>query len=167
MQGWNILGPAETKPVAEIWDEQLERKKVPTALFGELLNRAIDHRLWSLSRGERAPEFSIELILAMYDRYRADILPKLNTLMSGVDQARQEVEWVEELLEFNESQHRCKAPFTDHEACRTSFNERQVEAVERSGRADIADLIEFRRTELAAAEAAYQKARKESHLYED
>lgn len=67
-----MLGPSETAPLAAIWDRQLERHGVPEHLFDALLDRAVDARLAALKRGEDAPQFSVELILQVYEQYKSE-----------------------------------------------------------------------------------------------
>ena len=92
VQGWNMLGPNEVKHLAAVWDEQLERKGVPEELFDDLINRAVDHRLGFLRRGEQAPTISIELILAMYLDYRSEFIPKWEGLISRMDMHERHLE---------------------------------------------------------------------------
>jgi predicted Zn-dependent peptidase len=74
-----MLSPKEVIPLAAVWDEQLERKNVPEILFDELANKAVDHRLTFIRRGEQAPTISIELILAMFLEYEAEVTRELDT----------------------------------------------------------------------------------------
>ena len=74
-----MLSPKEVIPLAAVWDEQLERKNVPEILFDELANKAVDHRLNFIRRGEQAPTISIELILAMFLEYEAEVTRELDT----------------------------------------------------------------------------------------
>lgn len=76
VQGWNMLGPNDVIHLAAVWDEQLVRKGVPETIFDELINRAVDHRLGFIQRGEQAPTISIELVLAMYLNYRQEVIEK-------------------------------------------------------------------------------------------
>jgi len=73
-----MLSPKEVIPLAAVWDEQLERKNVPEILFDELANKAVDHRLNFIRRGEQAPTISIELILAMFLEYEAEVCEQLD-----------------------------------------------------------------------------------------
>ncbi len=72
VQGWNLLGPKETEPIAMIWAEQFERFGVEPAAYNEIVNRAIDHRLWFLRKGEKPPELTIELLVMVYQQYRSE-----------------------------------------------------------------------------------------------
>jgi hypothetical protein len=72
VQGWNMLTPQETAPIAAVWDRQLERHDVPEQLFDVLLDRAVDARLSALARGDAIPAFSVELILQVFAKYRTE-----------------------------------------------------------------------------------------------
>jgi hypothetical protein len=72
VQGWNLLPPMETEPIALIWAEQFERFGVEPAAYNEIVNRAIDHRLWFLRKGEKPPELTIELLVMVYQQYRSE-----------------------------------------------------------------------------------------------
>lgn len=72
-----MLSPKEVIPLAAVWDEQLERKGIPEILFDELANKAVDHRLNFIRRGEQAPTISIELILAMFLEYNFEVTQEL------------------------------------------------------------------------------------------
>lgn len=69
VQGWNLLGPTETAPLASVWAHELDRHHVPPELYDEMLSRAIDHRLWFLRKSEDPPALTVELIIMMYERY--------------------------------------------------------------------------------------------------
>lgn len=72
IQGWNILTPDETKPVATLWAEQFDRVKIPAEMYPQLLDRAIDIRRDHLRQGKQLPPLSIELMLAAYDAINAE-----------------------------------------------------------------------------------------------
>lgn len=91
-----MLSPKEVIPLAAVWDEQLERKNVPESLFDELANKAVDHRLSFIRRGEQAPTISIELILAMFLEYEAEVSRELH---SAENRYRSESEYLERLTE--------------------------------------------------------------------
>src|SRR6185369_2667937 len=59
VQGWNLLGPKETEPLASVWAEQLDRHHVPPELYDEMLSRAIEHRLWFLRKSEEPPALTV------------------------------------------------------------------------------------------------------------
>ena len=72
VQGWTILGPTETAPIAEVWAEQLDRVKAPCSreFYDELISRAVDLRVHHLKQGKQMPAFGIELLLAAFEGYQ-------------------------------------------------------------------------------------------------
>jgi hypothetical protein len=81
-QSWNILTPAETKDAARVWLYQLKRHKVPTVYYQEILDRAIDHRIMHLAKGEKPPMLSVELLLAMFRELKADLSEQCQAIIA-------------------------------------------------------------------------------------
>jgi hypothetical protein len=80
VQGWNMLAPGDTEPVSRVWAHQLDRYEVAPELYDSLLDRAIDHRLQFLKAGEQPPALTIELLLTMFEGYRAEKRAEYNKL---------------------------------------------------------------------------------------
>lgn len=67
-----MIAPQDTEPVSRVWAEQLDARQIIPELYDELLNRAITHRTEFLKRGENPPALTVELLIAMFDKYRSE-----------------------------------------------------------------------------------------------
>ncbi len=99
LQGFNMLGPKETAPLAVIWAEQLDRFNISPRLYDRLLNDCVDFRRRALLDGkEFIPGFSVELFLAMFDRYKQKEMESSSNLRRKIYRIEQELEMAERVL---------------------------------------------------------------------
>jgi hypothetical protein len=98
VQGWNVLSPAETLPLAEVWAEQLDRHDVPNAIYGHLIDRAIDRRLSAFRKEQQPPPFTVELIIACFEDYIADKLVEAGNLKRRLREYQSRIELAESYL---------------------------------------------------------------------
>lgn len=174
IQGWNMLGPAETAPLAVVWAEQLDRFNVPPAIYDELLNRAIDHRRKALLSGsEFVPALSVELFLAMFEQYRMEHWEHIKRCADKVTSLEHQLETLRYLQgEFDLDSHTCFAPpNSDHASCRERHKlQRDMEIREANANYEtppyetLADIIAVKSERLVAAREAFEQAKEASQL---
>lgn len=59
-----MLGPKDTAPIAAAWTEQLDRYGIGPDSYQQIFEKALDTRLNRIRAGERAPEFTVELLIS-------------------------------------------------------------------------------------------------------
>lgn len=85
VQGWNLQEPKDAKLTASVWKEQLDRHGVRHELYPKLVDMGVDHRIKQIAAGKDPSPFSVELIIAMHGRYRAEKLEELQRLQREVE----------------------------------------------------------------------------------
>jgi len=174
IQGWNMLGPAETAPLAVVWAEQLDRFNVPPAIYDELLNRAIDYRRKALLSGsEFIPALSVELFLAMFEKYQTEHWKAIRKWAEKVESLEHLVAGLYDLQkDFDMATHLCFAPpETAHASCEDRHRSRGQDALSYANEydedrpfKDFADYIAVKEERLTAAREAFEQAKESSRL---
>lgn len=85
IQGWNLLSPKDTEPLASAWIGQLDRKNVSPQLYDSLLDMAVDRRVKAIRDGENPPPLTVELLLACYEKYRVEKMRERDGLRYRLD----------------------------------------------------------------------------------
>jgi hypothetical protein len=94
VQGWNLQTPKDAKLMASAWKEQLDRYGVSYKLYDKLVDLSVDHRKRQILAGMQPTALTVELMLACFERYRADAFGKRRDLQTTLNNACQVVERV-------------------------------------------------------------------------
>jgi hypothetical protein len=76
VQGWNLQTPGDAKLMASTWKKHLDRSGVRYELYTKLVDMAIDHRKKQILAGLQPTPLTVELLLACFDSYKAQMLDK-------------------------------------------------------------------------------------------
>jgi hypothetical protein len=89
-QGWRLLDKDDMKLMAAAWKQQLDRRGVAPQLYVKMVQMAIDHRTFQIEGGAAQPTpLTVELLLAMFERYKREIYDKYRDLKLALASARE------------------------------------------------------------------------------
>jgi hypothetical protein len=72
-QGWRIMDPKDSEPMALTWIEQLDKHSIPYQHYFELYSRAIALRSRRLDQGLDCDNFSVDMMIACWPSLRIDL----------------------------------------------------------------------------------------------
>jgi len=72
-QGWRVMDPKDSEPMALTWIESLDRERIPFEHYNELYRRSVSLRSQRLAQGLKCDDFSVDMMIACWPGLKADL----------------------------------------------------------------------------------------------
>lgn len=75
-QGWRVMDPKDSEPMALTWIELLDKNKIPFQHYHELYTRSIGLRSARMQQGLKCDDFSVDMMIACWPSLKNELKQK-------------------------------------------------------------------------------------------